>query len=329
MIIENAILHIMDSEQDSLICTRREMDLSQVEIYEYLEKLTTKVMQTDAKTGFIPEESQVRQILEYPDFDFVDRSIELVNLWFSLGRGCEDLPSGDYIVEQFEEEGKHYFAVIKLNHKVGFTHFLQYDDDEIVNQLIANRHLLPTATTKPDEALVVEIETLKYRLLEKRYKVDGKRHFYLSEDLLQVQPTRTVNDSLKVIKKAVQEIATDFNEEDYVASSSLQEAVYEAIEEHEALEVDEIGQKLYEGQPEKQEHYQAKLEEAGLTSQPIINPSKLAERYYKQKFKLDNGIEITIPMDVYQDKDAIEFINQPDGSLAVMIKNIDEIKNRF
>ncbi len=53
------------------------------------------------------------------------------------------------------------------------------------------------------------------------------------------------------------------------------------------------------------------------------------KKYQKQKLKLDNGIEITVPVELLKNKDVIEFINQEDGSLEVVLRNIDSIKNSF
>ena len=60
-----------------------------------------------------------------------------------------------------------------------------------------------------------------------------------------------------------------------------------------------------------------------------MNVPKYEKKYRMQKFKLANGIELAIPMDVYQNKEFVEFINNPDGTISVMIKNIDEIKTSF
>lgn len=54
-------------------------------------------------------------------------------------------------------------------------------------------------------------------------------------------------------------------------------------------------------------------------------PTKLQ----RQKLKLDNGIEITIPLDLFYDPDVIELSNNPDGTISVTIKNIESIKNMF
>jgi hypothetical protein len=56
---------------------------------------------------------------------------------------------------------------------------------------------------------------------------------------------------------------------------------------------------------------------------------KYERKYSKQKFKLDNGIEITIPSEIYENKEMVEFINNPDGSVSVLIKNIESILNKF
>ena len=42
----------------------------------------------------------------------------------------------------------------------------------------------------------------------------------------------------------------------------------------------------------------------------------------QHKIKTDNGIELTVPTDVYKDKDAIEFINNPDGTISILITNV-------
>ena len=79
----------------------------------------------------------------------------------------------------------------------------------------------------------------------------------------------------------------------------------------------------------KEAAYQAIATEKIPEKIPVTNVPKYEKKYSKQKFKLDNGIEITIPSDIYENKEMVEFINNPDGSISVLIKNIDSIMNRF
>ena len=35
---------------------------------------------------------------------------------------------------------------------------------------------------------------------------------------------------------------------------------------------------------------------------------------------MDNGIELIVPLDVYRNGDLIEFVNNPDGTVSIMLK---------
>ncbi len=55
---------------------------------------------------------------------------------------------------------------------------------------------------------------------------------------------------------------------------------------------------------------------------------KTTKKFEKQYLKTDTGIEINIPMDQYQDTSQVEFITNPDGTISVLIKNINRISTR-
>ncbi len=40
---------------------------------------------------------------------------------------------------------------------------------------------------------------------------------------------------------------------------------------------------------------------------------------------MDNGIELIVPLDVYRNGDLIEFVNNPDGTVSIMLKNIEKL----
>ena len=43
---------------------------------------------------------------------------------------------------------------------------------------------------------------------------------------------------------------------------------------------------------------------------------------------MDNGIELIVPLDVYRNGDLIEFVNNPDGTVSIMLK-ISKISNHY
>ena len=54
------------------------------------------------------------------------------------------------------------------------------------------------------------------------------------------------------------------------------------------------------------------------------NPNT-TKKYGKQNLITDTGIEIRIPMEQYQNKDKVNFITNPDGTISVLIKNVGNI----
>ncbi|WP_405352536.1 hypothetical protein [Ruminococcus sp.] len=47
-----------------------------------------------------------------------------------------------------------------------------------------------------------------------------------------------------------------------------------------------------------------------------------------QKIKTDTGIEITVPVEYFEDDRYIEFINNNDGTISIALKNIGKLINR-
>lgn len=65
-----------------------------------------------------------------------------------------------------------------------------------------------------------------------------------------------------------------------------------------------------------------------VTIKMIDNEHVLVGNYIKDKIKTDTGIEITIPSDFFDNSEYIEFINNPNGTISISIKNVGKIINR-
>ena len=74
---------------------------------------------------------------------------------------------------------------------------------------------------------------------------------------------------------------------------------------------------------------QEKLEKYNLTEDTIEPQNPLTtKKFTKQHLMTDTGIELKIPMEEYNNKDKIEFITNPDGTISVLIKNIGSIESK-
>lgn len=124
-------------------------------------------------------------------------------------------------------------------------------------------------------------------------------------------------------------MADKYNEEKYESFANVQQAIYESIEEEGKIVNDRIAEAVFENNHSAKQEYLDYVERTNFTEDVPTNVTKFEKKYSKQKLKLANGIEITVPIELYWDKEIIEFINNPDGTISVMIKNVEEIMNKF
>lgn len=52
-------------------------------------------------------------------------------------------------------------------------------------------------------------------------------------------------------------------------------------------------------------------------------------KYQSQHLYTDTGIEIKIPMEQYKNPQSVEFITNPDGTISVLIKNIEHLEAKL
>jgi broad specificity polyphosphatase/5'/3'-nucleotidase SurE len=105
--------------------------------------------------------------------------------------------------------------------------------------------------------------------------------------------------------------------------------IKEEIEDTGSVSVDSVSQKLYGTIPEIKEEFDKKMEKYHMEKETVTPQSeRTTKKFEKQYLKTDTGIEINIPMEQYQDVEQVEFITNPDGTISVLIKNINKITTR-
>lgn len=329
MEIREAILHVLDLEASSLICSQQELNLGDYAVKTYLEGVMKKFDNSDFKTGLLDETNELFATISNETISFIEKSEAIAQKFYDCVVQGEEIPSGDLLYFRAEQEFEEYIGIFKLNYKPSYTHFVEYADDKMLNNIIINKTILPNVTQKVEEGVLINLSQKTFNLVEKKYKFDGRKVNYFSEILLKTEATPTVQENIKIVKKAVKEIADKYNEEKYVSLSNIQQAVYESIESEGKISNERIAEAVFENNISAKAEYIERVERTNFDEDIPVNVPKYEKKYSKQKLKLANGIEMIIPVDVYKNTDLIEFINNPDGTISVMIKNVDEIINKF
>lgn len=329
MEIKQAILHILDRDAGSLICSQATLNLHEYAVKEYLAGVEKQLNKAEFKYGQLSADNLVYHKLQDKELDFVERTADIAQDMMDSLAISEDAPSGDLLFFEADDYENEYFGLVKFNYKPGFTHIVDYQDEVMQNNIVLNKTIFPSPTQRIEEAMVINTADYQIQLVEKKYSFEGQKRFFFTERWLQLDPTPTVTENLKIVKKAVKEVSNKYNESEYVAFSQAQQAIFESIEEQGSLDNQKIATTVFEDNLSAQNDYLEIVSQTKFSEEIPSNIPKYEKKYSKQKFKLTNGIELTIPVDVFKNKDIIEFVNHPDGTISVMIKNIEEVKNKF
>ena len=329
MKIKTAILHILDKDSGNLICSQTPLDKKEHAVREYLNSVEVRLSKAEFKLGVLNDDSEVATLIT-SDLDFLEKSEKIAQLVFDSMAISQDAPSGDCLIfEGIGLDNTPYFGLTKFNYKPSFTHHVTYVEEKMQNNIIINQTIFPSITQKIDEGFLVNLDTLEVELVEKRYNFEGQKRLFFSERFLQIDPAPTVSENVKIVKKAVKEISKRYNEEEYVSLSQAQQAIFESIEDDGIIDNKKIADTVFSNNESAKQEYIELVEQTKFREEIPNNIPKYEKKFSKQKFKLTNGIELSVPSDVFQDKNLIEFINNPDGTVSVMIKNVEDIISKF
>jgi hypothetical protein len=222
-----------------------------------------------------------------------------------------------------------HLALLKMNYKETYIHYASSDDFGNFNDIIKQKVTLPSESTKLSEAVLINLSDYSIQLVEKKYDINGVKTNYLSQLFLQCQSKLSQKAKLNIITKAVDQINQKYYEDDFDKQMETKAIIHNEYVEQGAISVDSISEKIFQDKAELKEEFTEKLEKYNLTSEEVKPQNKqTTKKFEKQYLTTDTGIEINIPMSQYNDNQSVEFINNPDGTISVLIKNINHITSK-
>jgi len=167
------------------------------------------------------------------------------------------------------------------------------------------------------------------KLIEKAYEINGEREYYFSGMFLNCTARLSDNEKVKIINKVAQKISKKYYDEDFETAAKLKKAVSDSLEETKVIKLDNLVEEVFDKNIELRNEYMEEIYKAGITEKNISISEKLAEKKFStHKIRTDTGIEINFPLSFYNNKEKIEFVNNSDGTISIIIKNVGKIFNK-
>lgn len=334
--IRNVIVHIMDPTIGMPVLSDTELEYGS-EIAEFLKEHIVKISSGDdaKECRFYKEESEIYRMLNsYSDEDFVAVSKEIAGLLYDIMSGNIDIPPADLMVVRFREGEEEYLALLKMNYKAFYTHrtMAAGDGEGNSNEIIRHKSILPSESQRLTEAAVIRLNDLALQVIERKYEVNGEKTNYFSFLFLKCSAHMSHKSKLAIVSRAVESVQKEgFDEtERFEKQMRAKSIIHEEIEEKGGFVVEELAEKIFEQEPELKVAFQDKMEKYDMVKEEIQPRSdNTVRKYQSQHLYTDTGIEIKIPMEQYKNPQSVEFITNPDGTISVLIKNIEHLEAKL
>ena len=305
MMIQKAILHVLDFGTSMCLLSQKELDLSIENVYDYVSKRVEKSLHDPAgRTGLFYETSAVKRQAEADTTDLLVISFK----------------------DEAQREG---IALFFLENRTAYTHRIMTDEDGVYSQIIEYQAVLPGLMQKAEAYVFIDLSDFTLRFVDKKRSINGEDVYALPELILQCTTVLSGKETVKKTEKLLTKVAEEYGKNPVEALAKGKQYLAQTAETGSSFAPQAFGEAAFAGEPALQGTFTEKLRQAEDIPKEVKVESRFAERTGTvHKIKTDTGIEITFPSAYMENPDFIQFFTRPDGTLSIELKGIGKIINK-
>lgn len=330
IIIYKAIIHTLNRDEEFARCASYEIDHEEELTYGLLNSYLEKIMNSNQmKWANFGENKELQLVLEELDKDltlFVEVTRDFAQIIHKqINKYMEYLPSCDIAFVLFEMLDVMYFGAIKLNHKDLYIRHTEVSPGGELNTIKRSNNLYLSPKGSIEEGFIVHLKYMDIALLDKEYKVEGEKMGFLGDLVLQLEKGMSEKEKLKAFNQINKRLQDKFIGEDLEKRAEIKKAISDTLVETGKLDVAMALDKAFEDGQELKNIYKEAMGHARIDKEKIeVSDSISRKKFDVQKIVTGNGIELSIPVEYYEDSDKVEIISNSDGTITFIIKNVDE-----
>ena len=330
IIIEKAILHILDSTIDTPVLSESLLPFD--EATDFLKKHIEKLLSDSEikECVFENDGNPIRDLIDgIEDDNFVFNTHQMSAELYGIMLSNVDIPSADVLFTIFKHGKDTYLGIIKFNYKEAYTHSLTNIEGTTATNVIKYKTLFANETQKVDECIFINLNNHAIKIKEKKYEINGQKDYYLSNQLMKTQPARSYKEQYRLVEKSAEQIVKKFYSGDSMKQAEVKMAMKNNVDKNFEIDIDDLSKAAFSDSQDMQNQYKQELSQKGFIGKKIkINQQIYNELERSHKILTDTGIKMEIPSDLMKDKNKVEFIVNQDGTMSILIKNVNEVKSR-
>lgn len=290
-----------------------------------LEKL--KVSPDTAQAKFIPSlGTEGNYGLDDPSTVRDDELLASMQAYF-LGcmrnKGIE-LSNCDVLFIHAREEMSELLAVLLLPYRVAPAHNFLKDEDGTRAELIGTYHLPPNSASVPG-MILRKSDSLCY-IHDMPITVNGEKKRLFRDLLYTFEEKKTVKEVVKAVEDTVRELTPNLPPREQ--ATLVKQALNSSIEESGSIDIGRIGETIFSDAPQQMEVFTQQISEVGVQEITPVPKRESIASLEKMRVTTDNGISISLPLNIAQDPEAFEIEDHEDGTHSIILRNIGKIKTK-
>ena len=324
IIINKILIHMLDFEHDTIHLSDEFVKLNDT-TWQYYHKKTEKALyNTQLKEVIVPSLHELllrgAKMMESEE-EFKRGAKAISERFFGLGRHIEAMSNANMFYVDCYQDGVHMLACLKVNYK-----YVPVTIVEDHNVRISKKQVLPPTGNNIDEAVLIDLDHQKIFILEKKYLIDGKMNFYLNEQWIKGEEKLTDRQKFNTMKKVVQRVDDAYHPNNQIESMPvLKQELADRLMNHDPIKPIEIVKKVMSANEEASDESELMLKDMGIGEEDVIKSIQINKMFDKCKIVTDNEIEITMPIEDYINEMNIEKVHNSNGTINIILKNINEI----
>lgn len=330
--ITEAILHVLDTNSDEPILNNYKMDLTE-ESYKFILSHIERVLKDENlkyatfKHKGTPIKTHSQEYLN-GRMNLNDTSIEFAKWLFAIMKDTTGIPSCDLLVISFNTEYGPMLGILKMDYVKQYTHKIDIVDSNvgiglmpIITGLSASKKVQKAAFIRPIrdgqeyDLLVLDKGTVK--------SADEYGATYFIENFLGCLLKENDRDITRTFMALV-EIWTRSNCKNEAAKAEKIRTLVKAnLINNDEINIYDLAEEVFPPfEIETKKAFLTYLQESNI-ERFQIDKEYLEKKLNNVKIKVSSDIEINITGDAYQDINKFEVKDNGDGSIHMIIKNIE------
>lgn len=328
--INEAVIHVLDNVTDRPILNNYKMNITE-DSYRFILSHIERVFKDDnlKYAKFKECDSLVKNISQeylHGRIDLLNASFGITELLFKLMKADGRIPSSDLLMVSFSTEYGPMLGILKIDYITQYTHRINAADKGV------GISLMPVRTGLPDKKKIQKAafirpcrENQEYDLLvfDKDYLKDsdeyGKNYFV--DKFLECYLVENDRDKTKQFLDAV-EIWTRSNlKGEAVQAEKLRTDIKEALKDNDEIDIYDLATDILPFD-EMQKNFIAYMQQNDL-EKIEVDKEYLEKKLSKLKIKVSSDIELSLTEEAYKNINKFEIRDNGDGSINMIIKNIE------